>query len=259
MNLGIYDKDDIDALAQTIRRNLGSNNKYTVKEMADEIDTIQVYAYDEGRSDGRSQGLEEGRTEGIEQGKNEAYEEIQEINEELEQVLRGTDIGGKSYYDELVDIAKSIVDRTITEYTVPEGTTRIGPYALAFCTSLTKLTIPEGLTQLSTQALPGTNIAELVLPMSCESIGQYAINNGFSLRSVVFGDTKSIGPQALSLNSKCLTYDFSRCTTVPTLNNVNAFQGINANAKIYVPAALYDEWIVATNWSQLASYIVAKE
>lgn len=52
-------------------------------------------------------------------------------------------------------------------------------------------------------------------------------------------------------------YDFSNHTAVPTLTSTNAFTGIPADCEIRVPAALYDEWIAATNWSTYASQIVA--
>ena len=52
-------------------------------------------------------------------------------------------------------------------------------------------------------------------------------------------------------------FDFTRHTSVPTLSNTNAFSSIPADCEIRVPAALYDEWIAATNWSTYASKIVA--
>ena len=51
-------------------------------------------------------------------------------------------------------------------------------------------------------------------------------------------------------------YDFTKCTAVPALSNANAFSGIPADCEIRVPAALYDEWIAATNWSTYAANIV---
>ena len=45
--------------------------------------------------------------------------------------------------------------------------------------------------------------------------------------------------------------------SAPTLSNTNAFTDIPADCEIRVPAALYDEWIAATNWSTYASKIVA--
>lgn len=52
-------------------------------------------------------------------------------------------------------------------------------------------------------------------------------------------------------------YDFTSCTSVPALGGTNAFTGIPADCEIRVPAALYDEWIAATNWATYASYIKA--
>ena len=51
-------------------------------------------------------------------------------------------------------------------------------------------------------------------------------------------------------------YDFSTHTSVPTLSNTNAFTDIPADCEIRVPAALYDSWKSATNWSTYASKIV---
>ena len=50
-------------------------------------------------------------------------------------------------------------------------------------------------------------------------------------------------------------YDFSTHTSVPTLNK-NVFSGIPDDCQIRVPAALYDSWKSATNWSTYADYIV---
>ena len=54
----------------------------------------------------------------------------------------------------------------------------------------------------------------------------------------------------------CMEWDFTHCTTVPTLDNANAFTGIVPEAKIKVPAVLESSWKTAANWSTYASYIV---
>ena len=41
-----------------------------------------------------------------------------------------------------------------------------------------------------------------------------------------------------------------------SVEEVSAFTGIPTTCKIVVPDALYDEWIVATNWATYASRIV---
>lgn len=54
----------------------------------------------------------------------------------------------------------------------------------------------------------------------------------------------------------CEVIDMTRLSAVPTLSSTNSISG-NDNLQIKVPAAIYDEWIAATSWSSLASYIVA--
>ena len=230
MALGIYEEEDIRAIAKSIRNNLGNDTKYTTEQMPDAINEMQVYAYNSGHNEGYTEGKTDGLAEGIEQGKAESEA-----------------------------VTKSIIDRSVTEVVIPNGTTKIGSYAFSYCTSLKKITIPEGVTSIGANGLNATNLTELVLPLSCASIGSYSLYSIYNLKKVVFGDTKTIGANALGANLYCTVYDFSRCTTIPTLSNVNAFGQIATKAQIIVPASLYDEWIVATNWSQLASYIVAVE
>jgi hypothetical protein len=52
--------------------------------------------------------------------------------------------------------------------------------------------------------------------------------------------------------------DFSNCSKVIGLYNVSAFQNVPNTCKIVVPDALYDDWIVASNWSTFASQIIKK-
>lgn len=254
MALGIYEEEDIRALAKEIRYCKGGGSSMTVKEMKDEITNVKEFGFSEGWSDGwlsgNTEGLEKGRTEGIEEGKAIGYAEgkTDGLAEGIEQ--------GKA---ESEAVTKSIIDRSVTEVVIPNGTTKIGNYAFSYCTSLKKITIPDGVTSIGSNGLNATSLTELVLPLSCESIGSYSLYSIYNLKKVVFGDIKTIGTNALGANLYCTVYDFSRCTTIPTLRNVNAFEGIATKAQIIVPASLYDEWIVATNWSQLASYIVAVE
>lgn len=78
-----------------------------------------------------------------------------------------------------------------------------------------------------------------------------------NLLKVKFGPVSSIASNAFAYCSKCQFFDFTECTSIPTLANANAFNGTNANSKILVPSSLYNQWITETNWSSLASRIVA--
>lgn len=62
----------------------------------------------------------------------------------------------------------------------------------------------------------------------------------------------------LNGSAKQVTLDFSGAATIPTLSGsyltTDKFPG---GLQILVPTTLYDQWIVTTNWSALADYIVA--
>lgn len=87
-------------------------------------------------------------------------------------------------------------------------------------------------------------------------INSSVFNNCSNLLKVKFGPVSSIASSAFGYCSKCQFFDFTECTSVPTLANANAFNGTNAGSKILVPSSLYNQWITETNWSSLASRIV---
>lgn len=89
----------------------------------------------------------------------------------------------------------------------------------------------------------------------CTEIGEKAFYYCKPLTSFKAPTTlASIGTGAFnSLNASVAVLDFSACAQIPALSDSD----IDAST-IYVPAALYDEWIVATNWAAMADRIVAK-
>lgn len=99
MALGIYEEEDIRAIAKSIRNNLGDDTKYTVKQMPDAINVMQVYAYNSGHSEGKAEGLEEGKAIGYEEGKTDG-------------IAEGVEQGKKSQYDEFWDNFQDNGERT---------------------------------------------------------------------------------------------------------------------------------------------------
>lgn len=91
-----------------------------------------------------------------------------------------------------------------------------------------------------------------------EKMPTYLFYNGVKIREVLLPATLTDIPYCSLRNSKIETIDLSRHTFVPTLNSSGLVSVSTApdNLKILVPAALYDEWIAAANWSTYASYIV---
>ena len=148
---------------------------------------------------------------------------------------------------------------SLASITIPDGVTSIGKSAFNNCYSLASITIPDGVTSIGTHVFSNCySLASIAIPDSVTSIGNYAFSGCYSLASIAIPDgVTSIGESAFQYCYGVRYYDFSNHTAVPTLSATSAFTSIPADCEIRVPAALYDEWIAATNWATYASYIVA--
>lgn len=184
--------------------------------------------------------------------------------------------------------------QNLTSVVMSNNITYIGEYAFRKCKGLTSIDIPNSVTEIYLSAfeyctgltsvrikdieawcktikrnetanplycaknlyLNNQLVTELVIPdgvssiysrtfLCCHSLTRVEIPNSVtSISDKVFYDCKN-----------CLEYDFTKHTAVPTLGS-SVFYNTNANAKIIVPDALYDEWIAATNWANYASHII---
>lgn len=124
---------------------------------------------------------------------------------------------------------------SLKSITIPDGVTQIGAELFRGCSALTKVIIPETVTSMYNSAFS-----------ECRSLTRIEIPSGVtSIASALFGSCTAMK-----------VYDFTKHTAVPTLVATNAFYNIPFDCEIRVPAALYDEWIAATNWSTYASKIV---
>lgn len=124
------------------------------------------------------------------------------------------------------------------------------------CKNIENIILPSGITSISKMFRDCTQLKNVVLPNNLTTIGSYALYGSDTLEEIEIPlNVVDIKAYAFSGCRFLTKYDFSKCLSVPALANTNAFQYINALAKIIVPDNLYDEWIVATNWATYADYI----
>lgn len=90
---------------------------------------------------------------------------------------------------------------------------------------------------------------------SITSLSACAMRNSPGLKEIVLpAGLTSLG--SMTLDTATLeVIDASHCTAIPSIATNSIPK--NTGLQILVPAALYDSWITATNWSSYASYIVA--
>jgi len=125
------------------------------------------------------------------------------------------------------------------------------------CSNLTgDIVLTSGTTIVPGSTFNGCSSLESVTMLgNITSVGGSAFRDCYSLRELEFpASLTSIGAQAFFNCVSILEYTFLS-TTPPSLANTNAFSGINAACKIYVPDANVNDYKTATNWSTYANYI----
>ena len=147
---------------------------------------------------------------------------------------------------------------SLANITIPDGVTSIGRNAFNGCYSLASITIQDGVTAISSYAFQYCgSLASITIQDGVTYIRDYAFNGCYSLASITIPDSvTSIGRSVFNNCYGIRYYDFSACTDIPTLSSTNAFNGIPSDCQMLIPAALYDEWSTATNWSTYAGHIV---
>lgn len=126
------------------------------------------------------------------------------------------------------------------------------------CPSLRRIVFPVGVTSLGISTFTTTILlSRVVIPDGVTEIGNSVFSSCFRLQCIkIPASVTKLGIYALYVLRTIAYIDFSSHATIPTLSSSSSIGQLNAGTKIIVPDTLYDEWIVATNWSELASYIV---
>lgn len=160
---------------------------------------------------------------------------------------------------------------------------RIGDYGLMYCSNLTKVSFAEG----NNASGPGKKsfynsaIEEYEFPNGVTSFSQYAFDMALRLKKLQLSNVKSIPNNAFnfcislyiiklpssvtsignSIVGGCnadVIVDISEHTQIPTISTSSFNLPMNAKAKVVVPDSLYEDIIIATNWSSITDSIIKK-
>ena len=148
---------------------------------------------------------------------------------------------------------------TLKSITIPDGVTVINRDMFSGCSTLKSITIPDGVTDMGQQTFSSCYLLEnITIPNGVTMLGSNLFSYCYTLASVIIPNsvTKILGGAFGSCYGMKF-YDFTSHKVVPTMENTYAFGSIPSDCEIRVPAALYEEWKAATNWSTYADQIVA--
>ena len=153
----------------------------------------------------------------------------------------------------------------------PKGTTQKNNYAITNTAirqinfDMTDALNAQALERVHIKAVNGQvgdfsgcrSLLEVTIPADATTFVAAAFSGDNALRRVTcLGDIARIPAQVFQRCYPLRFVDFTHCTAVPTLANVNAFDQTHPQLEIRVPASLVSAWKAATNWSSLADHIV---
>ena len=144
----------------------------------------------------------------------------------------------------------------------PSAISGYGVYSPFSESAVEKIIVPSSINQIG----GAMRNAKQLKFVQFNATGDVTLGNGNSatatfegsslLQKVIFrGNVLQVPPKAFYGCSSIGIIDMSQCTSVPELQNIDAFAGCPSTMRIMVPQELYSEWISATNWSTYASYI----
>lgn len=157
---------------------------------------------------------------------------------------------------------------------IPFTVNKIKDFAFDSCEQLSRITLSKNINYLGLRSIYYTLISKIYIhnnatetsadkesPVSLCRALQEATVEGTSINPRMFeqcislfkvvlkGQIDSINYYAFSADIRLELVDCRQITNIPALTDISAFNGVTSNYKIVVPDDLFDEWIIAENWS----------
>lgn len=234
MSLKLYEENDVQRLADTIRNKNGTIDKYKLSEMPEAVNNIRT-----------AEDLDTELT-ALETEANDLDLEIDKLPDRyagqynVKQIINGdecrleiNEAPTERYYANKLN---SIIDGTVTELTEQDlmGVTRIGDYAFYKKNTLSSITIPDSVTSIGSEAFSRcSNLTSITIPDSVTSIGDEAFFYCRSLTSITIPNSvTSIGSYAFDGCSK-----LSSITIPDSVISIggSAFYGCTSLTTITIP------------------------
>ena len=142
----------------------------------------------------------------------------------------------------------------LTEYTIPNGVTKIGFGAFSDCERLISVTIPNSVTEIDRFAFSGcSSLISVTIPNSVTKIGGYAFRDCSSLSSITIPD--SVNKIGFSAFSGCSSLQTIICKPIipPKLDSISGaktFSGIPSYAIIIIPDGC-EETYMNSDWRKV--------
>lgn len=178
-------------------------------------------------------------------------------NHKIIDIVEGEDFVFDTYVEDCIRYANTgaveLTDKTLTEYTIKEGTTLLAAGLFSNCTNMTNISIPSSVVSIGTNTFYGCSaLTSLVLPETVTSIGPQAFYNCSSLTSVnipsgvtSIGDNTFYGCSALA--------SLTLPETVASIGK-SAFDGCSSIEVISIPSKVkYVELCTFKDCSSLVS------
>ena len=151
----------------------------------------------------------------------------------------------------------SLISRTITSITIPNGTTKIGAHVFDDCTALANVTIPNSVTEIGTYAFyKCAALTNVTIPNVVTEIGYRAFEKCTALANVTIPNSVTNVAESAFFGCSSLKSVTVLASSPPTLG-YGVFSATSNNLVIYVPAESVDTYKAASGWSDYASRIQA--